>query len=145
MYENLGTRIRTARKQHKCDWCNKVIDKGEKYENQKFVCDGKIYEWKAHEACQRVVDAIWEYADPDDGMNSDGFYEYGQEVCRKFICPDCPNWNDEFKDCELDNNMCIDRMDEFFMTHELYGTREGYYIVFRCREKERHNGDDSRN
>lgn len=135
MYENLGTVTRTARKTHKCDWCNETIEKGEKYEYQKFIWDGKLYDWKSHEACSRVVSAIWDYDDPDDGMDSDSFYESGSEVCQRFICPDCPKWDPEIEDCEDENTMCIDRMDEFFKTHELYATREGYYRVFRAREK----------
>lgn len=135
MYENLTHETRKARKSHRCDWCNGAIEKGESYEYQTYIWDGHIYDWKSHEACSRVVSAIWDYADPDDGMDSDSFYDSCHEVCQKFICPDCPKWDKEIDDCEDEELFCIDKMDEFFKTHELYGTREGYYRVFRCREK----------
>ena len=135
MYENLGTVTRKARKPHKCDWCGETIEKGEEYEYQKYIWDGSLYDWKSHKACSRVVSAIWDYCDPDEGLTGDEFMEYGAEVCRQFICPDCPKWNKEYEDCEDDETMCIDRMDKFFETHEMYATREGYYRVWRCRKK----------
>jgi len=69
------------------------------------------------------------------------FDEGCAEVCREFICPDCENWNDEFHDCEMDESYCIDRMDEFFKTHELYPEkRDGWYRIWKCREKGENNG-----
>ena len=137
MFENIETRESTARKNYRCDWCDKIIPKGEKYIRQKYIYDGEFCTWRAHCACQRVTDAIWDYADPDEGLDSDGFYEYGGEVCRRFVCPDCPKWSgNEYDGCENGDSLCIDRMDEFFKTHELYCTREGYYEVWRVRKKE---------
>lgn len=138
MYENLETKNVIARKQHICDWCKKRINKGEEYERQKFKYDGEFCEWHAHLACSRVALAIWDYAEPDDGMDSDQFDENCAEVCSDFICPDCENWNDEFHDCELDESYCIDKMDKFFETHELYRhKRTGYITIWKCREKQR--------
>lgn len=137
MYQEIEIRESTARKNYRCDWCDKIIPKGEKYIRQKYIYDGEFCTWRAHCACQRVTDAIWDYADPDDGLDSDGFYEYGGEVCRRFICPDCPKWSgNEYDGCEDGDSLCIDRMDEFFKTHELYCTREGYYEIWRARKKE---------
>lgn len=140
MYENLGMVVRKARKPHKCDWCGQVIEKGEQYEYQKFVCDGQMYDWKAHLACSRVVSAIWDYFDPDDGMSDDEFADGCQEVCQRFICPDCPKWIKEYEECEDDESYCIDKMDEFFQTHELYedrSMRTYRYKAWKCREKEK--------
>lgn len=138
MYEHLETKNVIARKQHICDWCEKRINKGEEYERQKFKYDGEFCEWNAHLACSRVASAIWDYAEPDDGMDSDQFDENCAEVCSEFICPDCENWNDEFHDCELDESYCIDKMDKFFETHELYRhKRTGYITIWKCREKQR--------
>lgn len=135
MYEHLETKKVTARKQHKCDWCGKPISKGEEYERQKYKYDGEFCEWHAHLACSRVVSAIWDYADTDDGMSSDEFDGACADVCGEFICPNCENWNDEFHDCELDESYCIDRMDEFFKTHELYrAERNSYLECWKCRE-----------
>ncbi len=137
MYENLVIKDRIARKKHTCDLCGKIIDKGEKYEYQKFIYDGAFYEWRSHLACSRVSSAIWDYADPDEGMSSDEFDSTCADVCGVFICPDCPEWNKEYGDCEKDLSYCIDRMDEFFKTHELYSCqRNGYVTYWKCREKQ---------
>jgi len=136
MYEHLETKNVIARKMHLCDWCNQAIAKGEEYERQKFKYDGRIDTWHAHLACSRVASAIWDYADPDDGMDSWEFDENCCEVCREFICPDCPEWNKEYGECEKDESYCIDRMDDFFKTHELYRAgRKGYGEIWKCREK----------
>ena len=137
MYEHLETKNVIARKEHKCDWCEKLISKGEEYERQKFKYDGEFFEWHTHLACSRVASAIWDYADPDDGMDSDQFDEYCAEVCCRFICPDCENWNKEYGECEKDESYCIERMDEFFKSHELYrAERRGFYEFWKCRERE---------
>ena len=145
MYENLVIKDRIARKKHTCDLCGKIIDKGEKYEYQKFIYDGAFYEWRSHLACSRVSSAIWDYADPDEGMSSDEFDSTCADVCGVFICPDCPEWNKEYGDCEKDLSYCIDRMDEFFKTHELYSCqRKGCVTYWKCREKqaERRNAEN---
>lgn len=145
MYENLVIKDRIARKKHTCDLCGKIIDKGEKYEYQKFIYDGAFYEWRSHLACSRVSSAIWDYADPDEGMSSDEFDSTCADVCGVFICPDCPEWNKEYGDCEKDLSYCIDRMDEFFKTHELYRCqRKGCVTYWKCREKqaERRNAEN---
>lgn len=137
MTEKLEHRDRVARKKHICNYCGGVIEKGETYDYYKGVFDGDVFEWKSHLACQRVADAIWDYADPDDGMSDQMFQDNCREVCQQFICPDCPKWNKEYADCDDDETFCIDRMDDFFKVHELYlERREGYYTVWKCREKE---------
>lgn len=125
-YENIKHKDVVARKQHTCDWCNGTIEKGETYHYQAFKFDGEFCEWHSHLACSRVASAIWDYVDPYDGMDEDQFDEGCADVCREFICHDCKNWNEEFEDCEMDIPYCIDKMDEFFKTHELYETRKGY-------------------
>lgn len=138
MYTELINKERRAKKQHSCDWCGRSIQKGDVYNYQKYIYDGSILEWHAHLACSRVVTAIWDYADPDEGMNSDEFYENCSEVCREFICPDCPAWDKKDADCVQDRSFCVDKMDEFFMDHELYRwKRNGINTYWRCREKEK--------
>lgn len=137
MYQNLEIKNRIARKEHRCSWCGNPIRNGEEYEWQKFIFDGAFYEWHAHLACSRVANAIWDYADPDDGMDEDLFMDTCSEVCHNFICPDCPNWNKEYEECETDEGYCIDKMDAFFQTHELYiDRRKGRYQIWKCRQKE---------
>ncbi len=143
MYQNLTHKDVTARKEHCCDWCGEKIKAGEKYHYETFIFDGEFWDWHSHLACSRVVSAIWDYVDPDEGMDSDEFLEGCGDVCRAFICPDCPNWNKEFEDCDKEEYYCIDRMDEFFETHELYPVRKpGWYREWKCREKEVKNERD---
>ena len=136
-YENLQHKDIVARKPHSCDWCDGTISKGEKYHYEVFKYDGELCTWHSHLACTRIASAIWDYVDPYDGMTSDDFTEGCNDVCREFICPDCEHWNKEYEDCEKDEQFCLDKLDEFFKTHELYAERDGYgYRVFKCREKE---------
>lgn len=136
MYQNLTSKDVTARKEHCCDWCGKRIRVGEKYHYETFIFDGEFCSWHAHLACSRVASEIWDYVDPDEGMDHCQFQDGCHDVCRRFICPDCPNWDEGFEDCEKDEDYCIDRMDEFFKTHELYkAERKAYYEIWKCRQK----------
>lgn len=136
MYEHIAIKNVIARKSHTCDWCNKTINKGEEYERQKFKYDGKLCEWHAHLACSRIATAIWDYADPDDGMDSDMFDESCADICLVFICPDCPKWNAEIEECDNDASYCLDKMDDFLKSHVLYPwKRDGYATYWRCRER----------
>ena len=134
--EVIEVRDRKARKSYRCDYCGEVIEKGEEYSYQKNIFDGTFYEWRTHLACSRVASAIWDYCDPDDGMSEQDFYDGCREVCRRFVCPDCEIWNEEFENCEMDKAYCVDKMDEFFNGHELYKAgREAYYEIWKCKEK----------
>lgn len=145
MSDQLARKIRTARKPYTCDYCGQQIAKGEEYEWSKHIYDGIIFVWRNHLACGCVASAIWDYCDPDDGMDEDQFQDGCCEVCRRFICPDCPNWNEEFLDCEMDESYCIDRMDEFFQGHELYKAgREAYYEIWKVRERAGEKVNDDR-
>ena len=106
-----------ARKPHRCDYCGEWINKGEKYDYQKNIFDGTFYEWHTHLACSRIASAIWDYCDPDEGMSDQVFQDGCQEVCLRFVCPDCLKWNKEYE-CDDDKTYCIDKMDEFFKTHD---------------------------
>ena len=75
MSEQLDQKNRIARKPHSCDYCGKLIKKGEEYEWSKNIWEGTIYEWHNHLACGRVASAIWDYVDPDDGMDEDQFMD----------------------------------------------------------------------
>lgn len=135
MYQNLEITDRIARKEHSCDWCNGTIQKGEKYNYQRFLFDGEFCEWRAHLKCQKAMSAIWDYVNPDEGMNAWEFDEGCADVCRTFICPDCEHWGKEYYECEKDESYCIDKIAEFFETHELYCERAGLRCqVWKCRE-----------
>ena len=137
MTEVIEHRNRTARKPYVCDYCGEKIEKGEVYDFYKGKYDGRIFDWHSHLKCQRVADAIWDYCDPDEGMDEDQFQDGCQEVCQRFICPDCLEWDKEYEDCNKDESYCIDKMDEFFKTHELYKVgRKAYYEIWKCRCKD---------
>ena len=136
MIEILEQKIRTARKPHECCYCGGTIKEGEIYDWSKQIYDGQFYEWFSHMSCSRVASAIWDYADPDEGMSDQLFQDTCQEVCREFICPDCENWKGDLHDCEMDESFCIDKMDEFFKTNEIYfAGREAYAHIWKCRPK----------
>ena len=63
--ETLDSKIRTARKEHICDYCSGIIHIGEKYDWQKNICDGAIYELKRHLSCCHLVSEL--------DMDSDGY------------------------------------------------------------------------
>lgn len=64
--------IVTARKPHVCDYCDCEIRKGERHEVQTNMRDGRVYRWRAHLHCQALCSKIWDYVDPDEGMNGYG-------------------------------------------------------------------------
>ena len=137
MTEVIDHTERKAKKQYKCDYCGETIEKGETYDYYKGKYDGSLYVWRSHLACQRVADAIWDYADPDEGMDADLFDTTCQEICQAFVCPHCPKWDKKYECCEDDEVYCIDRMDDFFKTRELYQPerKRGYYY-WKCRERD---------
>ena len=138
MTETITYEDRKARKPYFCDYCGGRIEKGEVYHYYKGKYDGRLFDWRSHLSCQRVADAIWEYCDPDEGMGEDEFQSGCQEVCQRFICPDCPEWNKEYEECNKDETYCIARMDEFFKTHEMYrAERQAYYETWKCRLRKR--------
>lgn len=135
MNTTLSIKARKARKPYKCDYCCEVIEKGEVYDDATYVYDNKIYNWRTHQRCSRVASAIWDYVDPDEGMSDQEFMDGCQDICRNFICPDCPEWNKEYDDCDKDLSYCIDRMDDFFKGHMLYKAgRINWTEVWKCKE-----------
>lgn len=136
MYTNLTNKDVIARKEHQCDWCMQKIHKGEKYNYETFIFDGEFCDWHSHLACKRIVDNIWDYCDPYDGLDSWGFDGGCHDVCRDFICPDCADWSKEYG-CEKDESYCLDKMDEFFKTYELYPEkRNGWYQIWKFRKRQ---------
>ena len=136
MNEWLDGGFRKARKEHECCFCGGTISKGEEYKWDKTIFDGTIYEWHCHKRCDYIAKELWDYADPDEGMDSGLFFETLWDFCTEFICPECPNWNDEF-DCAQDE-YCINRAYEYLQTHELYKAKTDSIgrTYWKCRERE---------
>lgn len=64
-----------AVKEHKCDWCNAVIKKGEAYEVSCYKYD-TIYQWKNHEKCRQIVEELNMFDDCEDGVTSGDFRDF---------------------------------------------------------------------
>ena len=72
--ETFDSGKRTARKEHKCNFCNGVIKKGEEYQYSVHK-DDEVYTWKSHINCSELVvllDMEYDY----EGITGDEFCEY---------------------------------------------------------------------
>lgn len=129
---------RTARKQHTCDYCGGIIKKGEKY-NYSAYKDDIFFDWKAHKRCDFVALELWDLVDPDLGMTADDFDEACGEFCHVFVCPDCPQFDKEYKECNDDRGFCFDKIHALLQTHRLVKIRDNcrmfrFKVVQRDRE-----------
>jgi len=81
------SKITTARKEHKCDYCYKPIYMGEKYLRHKGIQDGEWFSLSYCLRCNKVTDFLfyaeeWEYEDMH-GFTDDILYnDY-------IVCPKC--------------------------------------------------------
>ena len=55
MPKEINRRNPIARKQHKCNFCGGIIEKGEKYDNATLEFDGTVYTWKSHLHCLNIA------------------------------------------------------------------------------------------
>lgn len=78
----LKTTTPFARKEHVCNWCGGKIFKGEKYDRQTILFDGRIYDWVSHLDCLELTGLLnmFDY-DYGEGINEDTF----QECVRDYI------------------------------------------------------------
>lgn len=118
--------VRTARKEHKCELCGAVIQKGEKYHDKAGNELGDISYVKECEKCQPVLD---EFCSSDHYDRSEGYFEeWIQEWWRDVKCYACKHFypacipdeycdEPEFCDCINKHGRCTggDTCDE--MTH----------------------------
>ena len=127
MTQCLRQEMRTAKKQHVCDYCGGIIKKGEKYSYGAYK-DNIFFDWKSHERCNFIVNELWDYIDPYDGVGEDDF-QYGcGDFCHDFVCPDCPQFDKEYKECNEDRIFCLDRIAALLQTHKLVWNREKYGV-----------------
>lgn len=75
----LDSKQRVARKTHKCNFCGDSILKGQKYDWQKLVFDGVLYEWKSHLECSAIACELDMYSQCDDGVTEEDFREFIRE------------------------------------------------------------------
>lgn len=68
--------IKSARKDHQCDWCNKTIFKGHPYEVSNCVGDC-FYTWKSHVKCDDFVRKhAYNHFNGDDGDGYPPLYDW---------------------------------------------------------------------
>ena len=72
-----------ARKEHRCDYCDKTIQAGEKYTLATYK-DDYIYDWRNCDRCKPYVDEAFANKDYDwaDGMGWQEFRDYMYEEHR---------------------------------------------------------------
>lgn len=113
MVELISTRyVRKARKNHKCNYCSKTIEVGESYKDGLCKDGIDIYHWKSCPKCGFFAHELWDYIDPDWGLDGDGLVDGMDNFLREFICPNCENWSKDYQECDEDNNSyeCKDKI-----------------------------------
>lgn len=101
MVEVISYRWQKARKVHRCDYCRERIEKGSIYRRD-FCKDGKsAYSWKTCDKCETIVTGFWDWVSPDDGLDSQDFYD----ACKDFVCHFlCTNEDRELRGCNCDED-----------------------------------------
>ena len=133
MGELLNYKNRVAAKEHICDYCGEVIQKGEEYSWSRLAWDGRLYDWKAHLKCDSIGQSLWKYIDPLDGMTEDDFQEGVEMFCQSFICPECDERVNNRECCN--KRYCLDKVDELLNTHKLVFDKEKGDFILKEREK----------
>lgn len=64
-----------AIKDHRCNFCCEVIEKGTTYLRSTHSHDGDIYSWKTHEPCAKIAEKLKMYDNVDEGLGSEDFIE----------------------------------------------------------------------
>lgn len=84
--EIISQETRKAHKEHQCDWCYGVIEKGETYDHASCKQDGDVYTWKNHKRCMEIAHELRMFDECDDyGLDSDSFVEYINEYYFRLI------------------------------------------------------------
>lgn len=69
------SKLTTAVKEHKCNFCCQPIERGTKYFKSTHSMDGEIYDWKTHQSCSEIADKLKMYDYVDEGVTTDYFIE----------------------------------------------------------------------
>jgi len=73
-----------ANKQHQCNYCLGVIEKGESYERSVHIYDD-LYTWKSHLKCSDIASKLKMFDYADEGVTHDYFYESIIEEYRQIM------------------------------------------------------------
>lgn len=66
--------LKKSNKEHKCDFCGQVIEKGTKYYSATYS-NPDVYSWKTHKYCMDISSELKMYDDCDEGVTSEDFKE----------------------------------------------------------------------
>jgi len=72
--ETISSSKPKANKQHTCDWCEGVINKGDIYEKTVLKHDF-IFTWKNHIKCSQIALKLNMFDNCDEGLDSESFKE----------------------------------------------------------------------
>lgn len=64
----------TARKEYRCELCNRIIHKGQRYRKQFNKDCGDVWSFKGHEECFELTSII-DFSDYYEGVDCDAFEE----------------------------------------------------------------------
>jgi len=90
-----------AIKNHRCDFCLGVIEKGSKYLKSVHKYD-VVYSWKTHKKCSEIASKLNMYDNCDEGVTSEDFIEIIREEYSR-IMAETQNEKYESKDFILPN------------------------------------------
>ena len=86
MWDFCKSNMRAARKQHKCEYCDFVIEKGEKYLCTSGMYDGTFLSYITCERCNAVIGFLQE----KESLYGDEFSDLFQDFLFEYIkCPKC--------------------------------------------------------
>jgi hypothetical protein len=133
--ELISVSTQKARKNHRCNLCNRVIEKGETYRRQFIKDSGDTYSFKEHDKCGEIANYLWAYIDPDEGMTEESFTEGCGYYCQTFVCPHCEHWDkSEDEECSKGHEYCLDKILERLKQYGL--KKDGYkWIEFKRQEE----------
>lgn len=133
----IDERTPRARKEHKCDFCNKTIFTGEKYFDQVLKNDGELYHWKSCLECEFLCRELWDFIDSWDGtIDGDALFEALDDFGVRFICSECDKFEDigdpddppgRYMECSEGNCVnyeCKHKIIEKLFTHQLVYERK---------------------
>ena len=75
----LSPKLIKSVKNHSCNFCGEVIEKGKDYIKSTHVYECHVYDWKTHEHCANIASRLNMYEDFDEGLTQEGFMEIVNE------------------------------------------------------------------
>lgn len=73
--ETISTKKVKAKKDHKCNLCDGVIEKGSSYRYQFNKQDSDVYAFKSHLSCEEIASHLKMFDDCDYGLTDEIFQE----------------------------------------------------------------------